>query len=181
MSRKQKFTDEELWELATKHKQAMTSVSEWNRYAKTQGLPHSQTMIQRFGSWNEIKEKLELEVNHQYRPQKYDRDELLAILKEHKTAYTNIYAWNQYAIKHKLPTHQVFEKYLGLETLELLTELKPVLSKESVKRQIKEYFPERPPTVMQWLNLSKQSSVVSTSTIIRYFGSWNNMKAHVYR
>lgn len=41
LSRKQRFSDEELWNIATKHKNALSSVSEWKRYAKENGLPHS--------------------------------------------------------------------------------------------------------------------------------------------
>jgi len=155
-------------------------VGKWNDYAKANSLPHSQTFIQRFGSWNNIKERLNLELNSQHRPQKYEQNELMVILNEHKGAYKSINAWNQYASKHKLPTHQVFEKYLGLDVIEEITGLQTELSKDFLKNHIKEHFPNRPPTITEWNNIAKEKSVVSSSTIVRRFGSWNNMKAHVY-
>lgn len=181
MKKALKFTDEELWDKLKKNKRALSSVREWNEYAKANSLPHSQTLIKRFGSWNELKKAMELEVNGQHRPQKYDAEELKTIIENHKEAYKSINAWNQYAKQHQLPSHQVFERYLGLKELEGMLNTQFVLTKEHVCKQIKEHFPDKSPTVSQWIHLSKGTKVVSSSTIIRLFGSWRKMKYQVYR
>lgn len=180
LNRKQRFTDEELWKIISKHKQALTSVGEWNQYAKKYSLPHSQTLIQRLGSWNIIKERLNIQINEQHRPRKYGEKELLEILENHGNAYTNIHSWNTYARQHKLPTHGVFERYLGLERLEELTDFKSEYTKKDLKKVILEYFPEKPPTVNEWKIVSRDKKLPSFTTIIRRFGSWNTMKAYVY-
>ena len=181
LSRKLRFTDEDLWQIISKHRQALTSVGGWNQYAKEHGLPHSQTLIQRLGSWNLIKERLNIQLNEQHRPRKYEEKELLEVLKKHRDQYTNIYNWNMYAKQHKLPTHGVFERYLGLERLEELTGFKSEYTKKDLKKIILEHFPEKPPTVNDWKGVSKDKNLPSFTTIIRRFGSWNTMKAHVYR
>ncbi|MFP7442628.1 MULTISPECIES: hypothetical protein [Bacillus] len=181
MARIQRFSDEDLWSIALKHSSSFTSVGEWNTYAKEHGLPHSQTFIQRLGSWNGIKERLNLNVNMQHRPVKYEVDELISILKKHKEAYKSVSAWNQYASKHKLPTHKVFEKYLGIEQLEKMTGLTQSYTLKSLREEILNYFPDRPPTYAEWNELTKNKPIVSSSTIVRHFGSWSNMKARIYK
>lgn len=180
MSRKQKFSDKELWEIASKHKEAFTSVEGWNQYAKENGLPHSQTFIQRFGSWNTIKEKLNLDTNNQHRPVKYQINELNSIIREHKEALTSINSWNQYAQRHNLPSYDVFERHLGAEQIEEITQYKTHLTQNDLKKIILSHFPESPPTVSDWKALSETKRVPSFSTIIRKFGSWKEMKRKVY-
>lgn len=182
MVRTERFSNEDLWNIIKKHKNAFTVVREWNDYARENGLPHAQTIIKRLGNWNSIKNALKINTNNNHRPLKYEVEELLKILQEHKAAYKTMYDWNQYAIQNKLPTHQVFEKYLGIEKLEELIEHPLMLSKELIKNQIKGHFPDGPPTVTEWKVLSETNkSVVAASTIIRYFNSWSNLKYEVYR
>lgn len=179
MKEKRLFSDDELLKIANEHRVHFTSTRKWNEYARKNGLPHHQTFIQRFGSWNDVKEKLGLQTNNQYRPLKYSKTELLKILSEHSKAYTSINAWNMYAKKHQLPTHGVFERQLGINQLEELT---PFNSKEiDLKELILTYFPIHPPTVTEWKDLSKNISVPHYMTIIRKFGSWNLMKNQVYK
>ena len=180
MSLRSRYSDEELLEIAKKHKDFFTSVGKWNTYAKEHGLPHHQTFIQRFGSWNNIKDLLNFETNEQHRPYKYEVSELLEILNEHKEAYTGIYAWNQYAKEHQLPTHGVFERILGIKKLDSITNYTQSASKEDLKKIILSYFPNKPPTVNEWKSISKANEVPSFTTVIRRFGSWNLMKVYVY-
>gem|GEM_PF-3113239 len=123
---------------------------------------------------------LELETNEQHRPQKYLAENLISILHEHKSAYTNIHTWNQYAKKHKLPTHWVFERHLGIEKIEQITGLNPRYTKERLKQIIRRQFPDKPPTVNQWNELLSIYKLPSSATIIRKFGNWNRMKYYVY-
>lgn len=180
LSKRQRYTDDELIELAKKHHEYLTSVGKWNEYARKRNLPHSSTFIQRFGGWNILKERLELETNEQHRPQKYSTEELISILSEHKNAYTNIFSWNQYAMKHKLPTHWVFERHLGIEKIQQITGMKLRYTKENLKELIRQQFPEKPPSVNQWNERIKQINLPSAATIIRKFGSWKQMKYYVY-
>ncbi|WP_028393966.1 hypothetical protein [Bacillus cihuensis] len=175
------ISDEELLKIAEEHKDKITSVNKWNQYAKENKLPHSQTFILRFGSWNDLKAKLNLETNRQHRPFKYGVEELKSILKEHSKEYTSINHWNQYAIEHKLPTHSVFERHLGLLMLEELTPFRDRVSKENLKDVILMHFPDSPPTMTEWTMVAKDMGLPSTSTITRCFGKWKDMKEYIYR
>jgi hypothetical protein len=181
LSRKQKFSNSDLWNIVQNHKSEFTSVGSWNRYAKEKGLPHSQTFIQRLGSWNEIKQQLNLEANGQHRPTKYNQEELMGILVEHKELFKNIYSWNQFASKNKLPSAEVFVRHLGMDEVEKVTGYKSNLENKDLKDLILKHFPHTPPTVNQWKMLSKHElELPSFSTIIRKFESWKKMKREVY-
>lgn len=181
VSRGHQFSDEELWELVTKNKEFLTSVGEWNQYAKTNKLPHSQTLIKRLGKWNEIKRRLNIERNEQHRPIKYSKEELIELLKQHKNAFKNIYEWNQYAKRNKLPDYNIFRRYLGDKMIMELTGYSfGNYTKDQIKEIILHYFPFSAPTVGEWQAVGREENIPSASTIIRVFGSWNEMKKQVY-
>ncbi|MDQ0273489.1 hypothetical protein [Cytobacillus purgationiresistens] len=181
MSRGQQFSDKELWKIVESNKNALGSVGGWDVYAKEQKLPRAQTIIKRLGKWNEIKDKLDIRTYDQNRPLKYTKEELIEILIQHKHFFKNSYQWNVYASEHNLPTFKVFETYLGKVKMEEILEKPLSIGMNEIADMIKTHFPSQPPTYAEWNELAKVQPVVSTSTIIRYFNGWNNMKARVYR
>lgn len=179
---KKSFTTDELLEIARKHQNALTSVNKWNVYSEANGVPHSQTFISHFGSWNKLKEQLNLNTKTQGRPQTFKDTDLLNILKEYGQHYTSVRGWNAYAKEHGLPGHHVFAKRMGLEQVSQLTKYKDdtVWNPKDYKAIILKYFPETPPTFAEWADLAKRVKVPSTLTLVRHYGKWNLMKHEVY-
>ena len=177
---REQISDEELLSIAEQHKSHITSVKKWNEYSIANGLPHSQTFISRFGTWNRFKKKLSLDVNNQHRPQTFTDKELIAILKKHKKHYTSIGNWDSYADQHNLPKHALVLDRLGMDRIYKLTGFTSQWTKEQLEELILHHFPDKPPTQNDWNALSSQVNLPSYLTVIRRFGSWNNMKHSVY-
>lgn len=169
-------------ELLQNHKEYLTSAREWNEYRKENNLPHSQTLIKKFGSWNAVKESIGTErVNERHRPVKYNKETVINILKEHGRHLTTKLDWDKYAKEHKLPNYTVLFKRLSDEEIYDLTGYRRVFSKELLVQIIKDYYPTTPPTIREWRELAKiEKSAPSASLIIVHFGSWKGMIESIY-
>lgn len=177
---REQISDDELLSIARQHKEQLKSVKHWNEYRKGKGLPHSQTFISRFGTWNAFKEQLSLEINEQNRPQIFSDEELMDILKKYKNQYIGIKEWDQFAERHGFPTHALFLQRLGMDKVYELTGYTSQWTTEQLKQLILMHFPNTPPTQSDWNSLSSKVRLPSYLTVIRRFGSWNNMKHAVY-
>jgi len=171
---------EEYLKIIAPHKQHLTSVGYWNTYRIGKELPHSQTLIKHFGSWNALKNVLSLEQNSQSRPVKYTDEELVAMLEKYKGKYTSASEWDLFAEGNNLPKHYLFLDRLGAEELQKHTGIVLRWKEDSISDAILRYFPDRPPTTQEWLLLSKVEKVPSKMTIIRHFSSWDEMKKEIY-
>lgn len=185
MSNEKKTTEEELAyyiEMLKPHKEHLTSSREWNEYKNLYKLPHSQTLIRKFGSWNALKEAVGVnKVFAQNRPIKYDADTIKAILKEHGSHLTTKLQWDQYAKENKLPNYTVLFERLTEEEVFDITGYRKSFNKDSLKDVIKKYYPTTPPTFKEWEALGKaESDAPSASLIVVHFGSWKNMIDYVY-
>ncbi|WP_084242343.1 hypothetical protein [Planomicrobium okeanokoites] len=169
-------------EMLKPHKEFLTSAREWNAYRKDLGLPHSQTLIGKFGSWNAVKESFEdVEVNARHRPIKYDKAKVKAILKEHGEHLTSQAAWNQYANENKLPNYTILFDRLTDEEIYEITKYRRVYTKDIISQIVKEYYPTTPPSFREWNYLAKnETGIPSASLIIVRFGSWKRMIKEVY-
>ncbi|MEK4247858.1 hypothetical protein MKZ20_21480 [Psychrobacillus sp. FSL K6-2684] len=181
-NRKNLYDKDSLLLLLQEHKEHLTSTKAWNEYAKQHQLPHSSTLIKNFGSWNLTKEAFSLEQAKAHRPVKYTSEQLLEILDNYKSKFTNIYDWNMFASENQLPTFQTFERYLGKEFMEEQTGAGGTIKwdEDKLKELIKSNFPSKPPTVKEWNLLAKEKQLPTHMTIIAYFNSWNLMKHRVY-
>lgn len=179
---KKRYTDEELLELARGHKQYITSTGAWEKYRKDskQQLPHSQTFVSRFGSWNGFKEKLSLAVNEQNRPVKYTDEYLYDTLTRYGKQYTSVNDWNRFAEANDLPSHRVFILRLGEDVLYEKVGFVSEWTTEKLKKLIRNHFPDAPPTRRAWDSLQLSTMKPSYQTIVRRFGSWQQMKYYVY-
>ncbi len=171
-----KVSYNEYLEMITPHKEHLTSIGHWNEYRKNKDLPHAQTLIKCFGSWNSLKEILSLEQNNQSRPMKYTDEDLINLLQKYKHKYTSATEWDLFAEEQNIPKHYLFLDRLGAEELQKYTGIVSRWTDDSIRAVILQYFPDRPPTTREWLLLSETEKVPSKMTIIRHFGSWNAMK-----
>lgn len=182
MARNKKYPldQQKLIELLQNHKDHLTSMSKWNVYSKEHDLPHSQTIIKYFGTWNKVKEALSLEQQGQSRPPEYTDEMLLEYLDRYKEEFTSISEWNTFAKTNQLPSYYTFTRHLGTEIVEQKT-MTMVWDKNKLKRLILSYFPETPPTVTKWMEVANKEKLPSHMTIVRHFKSWTQMKYEVYR
>lgn len=178
-TKKNQFDRESLLELLQQHKDHMTSMSHWNAYSKEKGLPHSQTIIKYFETWNQAKASLSLEQLGQSRPTQYSEEELLVYLEKYKDKFTTIYEWNEFASQNQLPSYYTFTRHLGTDIVEGKTGTL-VWDKAKLKKLILKYFPDKPPTVTKWMSIAKEQDLPSHMTIVRHFKSWSIMKYEVY-
>ena len=173
------FDKETILRLLKEHKEYMTSMNAWNIYSKEYGLPHSQTIIKHFGSWNSAKSALSLEQLKKNLPFRYTEQELLQLYEQHKDKFTSITNWNDYASKNQLPTYYTFVSHLGKDLVEQ-NSTSVTWDKEKLTQLILTYYPEEPPTVSNWRTMEKKYDLPSHMTIVRHFQSWSLMKSEVY-
>lgn len=93
------FFQQEILTLIKEHKAQITTVREWDKYAKEHNLPSSTVIIRHFDTWNKFKEKLHLTISKQ----RYDKETLLKIAKEHQQFFTSKRVWDNYATQNGLP------------------------------------------------------------------------------
>lgn len=162
------------------HEEHLTTISSWNNYCKSTGLPHSQTLISHFGSWNNLKHLLGLEVNKQSRPKKYSDEYLYNILRKYKNHYTSAKNWDDFSVKNNLPSHKIIMDRIGPYNAYKKTGVIPSWTEEIIREVILKEFPEIPPTVSEWNQLKSEDPLPSSRTIIRRFESWEKMKRELY-
>lgn len=164
------------------HLENVTSTRDWDEYRKQHDLPHSQTLINKFGSWNRLKEALSMKQNALHRPVKYTPDVVREILQEHGTALTGQVAWNNYAKENQLPNYKIiFERLSETEVYEITGYIKKYTVDIS-KKIVLEHFPDKPPTFAEWERLAKVNRNVPSATgLFKQFGSWRNMVSQIYQ
>lgn len=177
--RTNEFDKESILAILQQHKEHMTGVSPWNVYSKEKGLPHSQTIIRYFGTWNQAKASLSLEPLKRGGNTLYTEEELLVYLEKYKDKFTTIYEWDDFAMQNQLPYYYTFTRNLGTDVVEEKTRIM-VWDKEKLKKLIPQYFPDQPPTISKWKNIAKEHNLPSHMMIIRHFKSWSNMKYELY-
>lgn len=179
-NRKTIYDKDTLMEILFPHKEHLTSVRAWNEYSKEHNLPHSATLINQFGSWNNAKAAFSLEESKPQRPVKYSAEGLMEVLETHHAKFTTINDWNTFASNNELPAYQTFERHLGRDIIEEKTGLVLEWNEEKLKKVIKKYFPSKAPTVAQWNEKAKEYHLPTHMTIVRHYKSWSIMKARIY-
>lgn len=173
-----------LIQLLKPHVGQMTSVRNWNEFSKAEGIPHSQTLIQHFGSWNAVKEVFGVEAQGQHRPSVYSAEDVRTILKTHGHALQSASKWNKYANDNGLPNYQLLFTKLDDEEISELTgyRKRTKWTKENLGEVILRHFPDAPPSSLEWqMTASANKGLPAFSTIINKFGSWSAMKRQLYR
>ncbi|WP_209124401.1 hypothetical protein [Alkalihalobacillus sp. BA299] len=166
----------EVLEILKEHKEHITSVRNWEHYAKEHSLPSSSSLIKIFGSWNNLKLMLGISAN-----KKYSKKELLDIANKHSEHFTTYSNWNEYASKHGLPVSTTFlihfdswndvKKRLNLP---LSTPNWRKYSKEEIKKVIEEHS-EHFTSKLKWDEYSKENKLPDYRTIKNYF-SWEEVQ-----
>lgn len=163
------------------------SVGKWEKLRKAHPelhLPHSQSIIKLFSSWNTAKEAAGLITFSPSRPLEYSKEQLITILEEHGHVYTSAVEWDRYAKVNGLPSSDILMRNLDEETKgKLLNSAKFSYSKESLGKLLHENFPNHPPSATEWESIrsTHNPKLPSTSVFVSRYGSWNNALTENYQ
>jgi hypothetical protein len=170
---------QELINTLMKHKNFLTTVKQWDVYAKKNGLPLSSTLIKRFDSWNNLKEILGAEIKRKKR--NYTKEDLLEIAKKHNRYFQSKGVWDSYARENDLPSSFTFINVFG--SWNTIKELIGFEGKQKRKRDI--YSKEQLLKILnehghqiknrkQWDDYAKEHNLPTYKTLRKHF-SWEEI------
>lgn len=163
-----------LW-IGNQHKEHFTTMTHWNEYAKENKLPSSQAYISRFGSWDKTKKELNLKPSNIG----YTKEEIVDVIKEHRTKFTSAFKWNQYAKENKLPYYHTITEYFDWRTVKKMAKVKTHNYTKDELLEIamkhREYFT----SMTTWNNYAREANLPSAMGYVRAFGSWKRSKHEI--
>lgn len=158
-------------EIIKPHKAQITTVKEWDIYAKQHNLPPSITIIYHFKSWNNVKKALGIPILNKT----YTFSELEEIAIKHKEHFQRKTLWDQYSKEHRLPASGTYinafgswkkvKEHIGLGNEKRKNDL---YSKEDIKRILTEHaknFINR----KQWDEYAKEKRLPTYKTLKKHF------------
>lgn len=161
----------ELLDLLDLHKKNLTTVKQWDEYAKSEGLPPAVTIIYHFGSWTNVKRELGLTPIKR----NYSYNELEQIAIKHKEHFYRKSIWDVYSKKHGLPASATFIKAFGSwikvkEHIGVNTDKRKddLYTKEDIKN-ILEKHAENFVNRKQWDEYVKEKRLPTYKTIKKHF------------
>jgi len=172
------YNEEELKEIAKKHKKYMNSKSVWDAYYKEQGLPSSSTFIKHFGQWSKIKALVGYDTDRP-KSDKYKKEDILGVLKKHAKNFQNRTQWDEYAKENQLPTYKTIKKHFEYdEILRIINKRKTFnFTKEDllqiVRKNEEVFFTS---SMNKWNEYASENNLPSSHVFLRKFGSWKKAK-----
>lgn len=150
----------------------LTSRSDWDRYAKENGLPSSYQLIKSIGSWRKVKEQLGVNTRRRVIANKSEMTELLC---KHKDHFTTVLIWDEYAEKEELPSSRTIINHFGSwkqaqETIGVRTTPRHIpksYNKEGIIELLKNH-PNSYVNQLQWNEYAKLNSLPSYKTIRKH-------------
>ncbi|WP_026801298.1 hypothetical protein [Pontibacillus halophilus] len=181
--RKNSRSPDMLLRITKPHIQHVTTVKEWDEYARANDLPTSRILGHTFGSWNEFKESLGIPAkSREGSPNKvYDQKKLINIIKEHSDFFTSKSVWNEYARKNQLPVYEVFyyHKFKWKDIQEIAGVPYSAYTDEELLQlanEYKEYLTSRE----EWDEFAKENGYPKSVTFHRRFGGWFKFKKRLF-
>jgi hypothetical protein len=173
--KKHSYSIHELEEIALQHKTKFIRKNIWDSYSKEHKLPASSTFIKAFGSWQNVKKHIGLEVEKR-KKDLYTKEDIKKILIEHGKHYENRKQWDEYAKKHKLPTYKTLKKHFDYEEILSIVQKTPKTKEDYLKiaKEHKEIFLRS--SMKQWDEYAKANNLPSSFIYYKAFGSWNKAK-----
>lgn len=161
----------ELIKKLEEHKDHITTVKEWDDYAKENNLPPSVTLIYKFGTWNSLKSALKVPIISRT----YNEEELKNIALAHKEYMISKKVWDSYYKESGLPSSSTFikrfgqwnniKKIIGFSTERRRSDL---YSKEEIRNILKEHA-ENFENRKQWDEYAKTHRLPTYKTIKKHF------------
>ncbi|MGN8845230.1 hypothetical protein ACTNDN_20720 [Niallia sp. HCP3S3_B10] len=159
-----------LIKLLRPHKKHLTTVEKWDDYASKHNLPSYYSLRKVFSDWNEIRSAVGAKVK-----EKYDRESLIKIGKEHKEHAKTIRMWNDYSSDKRLGLPSpgqiltVFKDWSSFKkAIEVENERSPKYTKQRIKEILekhKEFFVSR----AQWDIYASENKLPTYKTIRNHY------------
>lgn len=179
----QGLNKDELLTIAKKHSKYFTSRREWREYAKANQLPTDITYINVFGSWNKVKDILQMEYVPTQKPI-YSREQIIKILKVHGKNLENRTQWDEYAKEHDLPTYKTIRTYLTWDEVLKITGTKKkrnFTEEDLIEIAKKHYYTFMSASIRSWNHYAKEHELPSSYVFIRKFGTWKKAKIEMIK
>lgn len=150
----------------------MTSRKDWDRFAREQGLPSSYTLMKHLGSWRSVKEYYNVPTRRRIL---VDEDRLSELLMNHKEFMLTTVSWDEYAVKHELPSSRTIINHFGSWTnaqLKIGIDPTPKFAPQSYEREeiIKKLkaHPKSYQNQLQWNSYAKLNNLPAYKTIRKH-------------
>lgn len=159
------------------HKKYITTARDWDSYAKEHNLPLSRTLINRFSSWNDLKEVLGINNKN---VQHYDKNFLIEIGQKYKKHFISRRVWDKFAKQNSLPSSQAYysqfnswtevKKMLGISEK---PKVKSAYTKEEIETILKTHGGNLQSRT-QWDIYAKENDLPTYLTIRKFF-TWDEV------
>ncbi|PGT80572.1 hypothetical protein [Bacillus sp. AFS040349] len=180
------YNKESLLKVLEKHANHLTTARGWTDYVKEQDqiLPSSGTLINHFGSWNDVKEALNIKGGF-YKERVYDKETLLTIAGEHAEYFTTKSKWNKYAKEEGLPSTSTYIKmFESWNKVKEELELKPTdeqagsqgYTKEEIE-QVLQVHGKNIVTRKQWDEYAHEHELPTYKTLKKHF-TWEEILSY---
>ena len=163
-----------------RHKDEVTTVRHWNKYAELHELPKSVTIVHYFGSWNDFKKALGIKGIKNVR---YNKETLLEIAQAHSDKFTSKREWDEYARHKGLPTSPTyisfFKKWNDIKEylhIEKTTTTKKGYSKDDIVTILKQHG-KNLINRQQWDQYAKEKNLPTYKTLRKHL-SWNEILSY---
>lgn len=160
----------ELFQLIEPYKEKLTTPKEWDDFAIKHNLPPSAILVEKSGTWNQLKKSLGLKVY-----KRYTKEQLEQIALKNKAYMKSKPVWDKYSKEQGLPSSQTFINAFGgkwdnvKDYLSIKTVLRQdVYSKSEIESILKEHgtnYESR----NQWDEYAKENNLPTFKTIRKHF------------
>ncbi|MEC1716490.1 hypothetical protein [Schinkia azotoformans] len=181
---KNKSTEIYLIQFAREHKEHFTTAKKWDEFASSYGYPTSRQYIYQFGSWNQAKQLANLPLSNrkEYTYRKYNKEDLIQIIKEYQEHFISKEEWNKYAKANGLPHYETFlyHDISWKEILEITGKKKYTYTRQellTIAEENGEYFANR----NTWDDYAKPKELPNSYEYIKEFGNWINVKHKILK
>lgn len=181
VSLKYGYSYDDLLGIAQLHKEHLTSRRKWDVFASKNSLPQSQIFIDKFSSWNNLKQKLNLPILTK-RSDLYSKEDIVSILKQHGANLESRQQWDVYAHENNLPAYKTLRKHFTWEDILILAnrnKISHLTRDDLIEISIKHYKVFGSASITTWNDYARDNKVPSTYSFIRNFGSWKKAKIEI--
>ncbi|WP_066418239.1 hypothetical protein [Sutcliffiella cohnii] len=175
---KEELEKKQLVDKLLPHSKHITTVRDWDNYAREHSLPSSTKIIKMFNTWNEFKNNLMIDTNKQ----PYTSSELLKIAEKHKKYLTTYQSWNEYAKKNGLPVSTTFLAHFKCSWNEFKRKLAIPISSPNWSKYSREEIEEviqnhsqQFSSKLNWDSYSKKNNLPDYRTIKNFF-TWEEVQ-----
>ena len=193
---KYQYSITELEMIAEKHGSHMSTLAEWDQYAKKNNLPVGMTFIKNLGSedqlakWEDIKEKYYRTDPNAPKVSKgkfgeYTDESLIAIAKEHFDYFSTRKKWDDYVEQCKdeitLPP-----AFLYIEHFKTWSKAKNRVGIPNKKKQLEQTMIDHKKVFQEvkssreWDEYATEHRLLKTSSFVYVFGSWKKAKEYSF-